>query len=115
MSNLRQFVRQTAAVLMACGLIASLLPGFAAAQDLSTREARKIIPLSGQWQFTTGPMNSRPSNFDKEVTVPGFHPEGEALWYRRIVTIEGSLPEVIRLEVKKASWGVKVWVNGSEA
>jgi len=76
---------------------------------------RKIIPLSGQWQFTTGSMNSRPSNFDNEVNVPGFHPEGQALWYRRIVTIEGSLPEVIRLEVKKASWGVKVWVNGSEA
>jgi len=76
---------------------------------------RKIIPLSGQWQFTTGSMNSRPSNFDNEVNVPGFHPEGQALWYRRIVTIEGSLPEVIRLEVKKACWGVKVWVNGSEA
>ena len=31
MSNRCQFTRQTAAVLMACGLIASLLPGFAAA------------------------------------------------------------------------------------
>ncbi len=33
MSNQRQFVRQTAEVLMAFGLIASLLPGFAAAED----------------------------------------------------------------------------------
>jgi hypothetical protein len=36
----RAFVRQTAAVLLACGLVASLLPGFAAAQDLSTQAAR---------------------------------------------------------------------------
>ena len=40
MSNRHQFVRRTAAVLLACGLIASLLPGFAAAQDLSTAEKR---------------------------------------------------------------------------
>ena len=32
MSNHIQFIRQSAAVLMACGLIASLLPGFGAAQ-----------------------------------------------------------------------------------
>jgi len=115
MSNRHQFVRETAVVLLAFGLVASLLSSLAAAQDLSTREARRIVPLSGQWQFTTGSMNSRPSDFDSVVTVPGFHPEGEALWYRRMVTIEGALPEVIRLEVKKASWGVKVWVNGSEA
>lgn len=37
MSNEGQFVRRTAAVLMACGLIASLLPGFAAAQDGSAQ------------------------------------------------------------------------------
>ncbi|MBE0540042.1 MAG: PKD domain-containing protein [Verrucomicrobia bacterium] len=37
MPNQNQFARQTAAVLMASGLIASLLPGFAAAQDLSTQ------------------------------------------------------------------------------
>jgi len=37
MLNHHQFVRQTPKVLMACGLIAGLLPGFAAAQDLSTQ------------------------------------------------------------------------------
>ncbi len=42
MSNGHQFVRRTAAVLMACGLVASLLPRFAAAQDLSTKEARAV-------------------------------------------------------------------------
>jgi hypothetical protein len=49
MPNQFQCVRQTAAVLMACGLIASLLPGFAAAQDRSTGEKRAawIVPLDG--------------------------------------------------------------------
>jgi hypothetical protein len=93
----------------------ALLSSLAAAQDHSTPTTRQIIPLSGPWQFTTGSLDSRPSNFDQEVRVPGFHPGGEALWYRRTFKIEGPLPEVIRLEVKKASWGVKVWVNGSEA
>ena len=40
MLNHIQFLRQTAAVLLACGLIVSLLPGLAAAQDLSTQETR---------------------------------------------------------------------------
>jgi inosine-uridine nucleoside N-ribohydrolase len=52
MQHQKQFIRQSAAALMACGLIASLLPGFAAAQDLSTRTARAartgaIVPLDG--------------------------------------------------------------------
>ena len=115
MHNQNQFIHHSSAVLMACGLIASLLPGLAAAQDLSTRQARKIIPLSGEWEFATGSMNRMPDSFDKTVSVPGFHPKGEALWYRRTVTIDGPLPEVVRLEVKKASYGAKVWVNGSEA
>jgi hypothetical protein len=115
MQDRPQFIRQTAAVLMACGLIVAFRPAFTVAQDLSAREARKIIPLSGQWQFATGLMNKMPGSFDTTVSVPGFHPKGEALWYRRTFKIEGPLPEVIRLEVKKASWGVKAWVNGSEA
>ena len=40
MSNQCQFIRQTPAVFLACGLIVSLLPGFAAPQDLSTMEGR---------------------------------------------------------------------------
>ncbi len=115
MKNRHPFIHQSSAVLMACGLIASLLPGLAVAQDLSTRQARKIIPLSGRWQFAIGSFNKMPDSFDTTVSVPGFHPKGEALWYRRTVTIDGPLPEVVRLEVKKVCYGVKVWVNGSEA
>ena len=47
MSNRRQFVRQTITVFLACGLIATLLPGFAAAQDLSTPPRNDFnIPVS---------------------------------------------------------------------
>jgi hypothetical protein len=42
MLNQIQFVRRMAAVSMACGLVASLSPGFAAAQDQSTYEARAL-------------------------------------------------------------------------
>jgi hypothetical protein len=45
MSNQCQVFRHTTAVLLACGLIVSLLPGLAVAQDLSTLEARM------QWLF----------------------------------------------------------------
>jgi purine nucleosidase len=50
MLNQVQFVRRTVAVLLACGLVAGLSPGFAAAQDLSTPAARAaraegIVPL----------------------------------------------------------------------
>jgi hypothetical protein len=52
MSNQNHFARQSSAVLMACGLIASLLPGFAAAQDQPARETLtahgpSIVPLDG--------------------------------------------------------------------
>jgi beta-galactosidase/beta-glucuronidase len=104
-----------AGVAVMVSAVMALSSSLAAAQDRSAPTARQIIPLSGPWQFMAGAMDSRPSNFDQEVTVPGFHPGGEALWYRRMVTLEGRLPEVARLEVKKASWGVKAWVNGSEA
>jgi len=52
MSNQGQFVRLTAAIVLACSLILVLLPGFAAAQDLHTRETHAsrfgtIVPLDG--------------------------------------------------------------------
>ncbi len=44
MTNLNQFTRQSAAVLLACGLIAGLLPFFATAQDGSTANDKKSRP-----------------------------------------------------------------------
>jgi len=52
MQHQKHLIRQMAAVLMACGLVASLLPGFAAAQDQPARETltahgASIVPLDG--------------------------------------------------------------------
>ena len=46
------FIHQTSAILVACGLIVGLLPGFAAAQDQPARETlsrhgASIVPLDG--------------------------------------------------------------------
>jgi len=70
MQHQKQFIRQSAAVLLACGLITSLLPGFAAAQDLSTQAARTapagaIVPLDGPvlaGKPVTFKLSGNPSN-----------------------------------------------------
>jgi hypothetical protein len=49
MQNRNQLIPQFAAGLLACGLVASLLPGFATAQDWSTQEARAAW-LIGQYE-----------------------------------------------------------------
>ncbi len=58
MSKGNPFLRQTIAVLLACGLIASLLPGFAAAQDWSTQEARAAW-LIGQYEGESIGLNAK--------------------------------------------------------
>jgi hypothetical protein len=55
MTNQGKSVRQTAAVLLACGLILGLLPRFAAAQGLSTREKRAAWLTE---QFRGAPIGS---------------------------------------------------------
>ena len=70
MSNQNQFARQSSAVLMAFGLIASLLPGFAAAQDQSAQaapaaRADAIVPLDGPvlvGKPVTFKLSGNPSN-----------------------------------------------------
>jgi regulation of enolase protein 1 (concanavalin A-like superfamily) len=64
MRNHTQFVRQTAAVLLAFGLITSLLPGFLAAQDLSTRESLDkdwewVREEPQEWQWKDGVLRLR--------------------------------------------------------
>jgi hypothetical protein len=56
MSNQCQFIRQTAAVLLACGLVASLLPSSAAAQDAS-----HISPVKGRPDIS----------ISRQVSIPG--------------------------------------------
>ena len=56
MKNRRQFVPQFAAILLTCGLIIGLLPGFAGAQDGSEK-----LPLTGK-SLPDMPMKSPPEN-----------------------------------------------------
>ncbi len=64
-----QFVRRTAAVVLVCSLIASLLPGFAAAQDLSTLEGRAAgVIFSITHFYDNVPAGSNGEQF----TYPGF-------------------------------------------
>ncbi len=70
MTNQGKPVRQMPAVLLACGLITSLLPGLAAAQDISnqaprTARAEAIVPLDGPvlaGQPVTFKLGGNPSN-----------------------------------------------------
>ncbi len=70
MSNQCQVIRQMAALLVACGLIASLLPGFATADDLSNQAAHRaragaIVPLDGPvlaGKPVTFKLSGNPSN-----------------------------------------------------
>jgi hypothetical protein len=63
MPNQIHFVRQTAAVLMACGLIASLLPGFAAAQGGANKP-----PLTGRTE--AAPYVIFEDDFDSDSDGP---------------------------------------------
>jgi hypothetical protein len=64
MSKQSQLIRQTASALLVCGLITSLLPGFAIAQNQST-SAVAIIPLDGPvlaGKPVTFKLSGNPSN-----------------------------------------------------
>jgi beta-galactosidase/beta-glucuronidase len=73
-------------------------------------------------------MDQVAPGFDHEVPVPGlvdlatpaFSDVGtdmsgkhrQAFWYRRDFSIEGSIPEVVRLKLHKAMYGTRVYLNG---
>ncbi len=66
MKNHNQFVRQTAAVLLACSLMGGLLPGFSAAQDLSTVDKRAAWMIE---QFRGAPMGGPNAKFGATVAL----------------------------------------------
>jgi beta-galactosidase len=82
---------------------------------------RGIIDLTGDWNITTAHEMSLPSSFEYTAPVPGFIdstdglPEledNEAYFYRTTFTIPGDIPEQAILNVRKARYGSKVYVNG---
>ncbi len=117
--------------LSGCVLVMSLAAAPAA--------GRRIMSLDGTWQLAEGQADQRPARFDRKVPVPGladlaqpgfgpdtfkntkrlFGPEDAALaqrsyWYRREFVIEGEVPAVATLLVRKAAFGSTVYLNGAK-
>jgi beta-galactosidase len=101
---------------------------------------RMTVPLDGTWQLAEGSADQQPSQFEHKVTVPGLvdlavpaidprrfadrAPYGSpvsdgalkdrAFWYRREFKIDGDVPAVATLLVRKAAYGSTVYVNGKK-
>jgi len=100
---------------------------------------RRVISLDGTWQLAEGQAHQIPTQFDRTVPVPGlvdmaqpgfsrdtfkntkrqFGPEDAAFarrsyWYRREFVIEGEVPAVATLLVRKAAYGSTVYLNGTK-
>lgn len=92
------------------------------------KEWGRILSLDGKWQIVEGNKNQMPSQFSATVPVPGLitsatpafnnageeKPENSVYWYRRTFTIDGNLPELVRLKIFKSMFGTKVFINGKE-
>lgn len=79
---------------------------------------KPLAPLGPGHESFMALMKSIPEN-EKKVRREAIVQEGKqmgfsAYWYRRTVRIDGDIPEVALLQVAKARWGVKAWVNGQE-
>jgi hypothetical protein len=106
MLNQGQFPRQIATVLLACGLITSLLPGFLAAQDLFTRESLAkdrewVCEAAREWQWKDGVLRLR--------TQPGgvwgpTEPARNVLVSKSAIEGKGSMEALIGLEDPIRKW-----------
>ncbi|MCX7819110.1 MAG: hypothetical protein N2652_07890 [Kiritimatiellae bacterium] len=113
---------------------------FAIAAPLARAE-RQVIALDGVWEVAEGTLATPPSRYDHTVPVPGLldmadppfqqpgstvsladrtnprlrpaDPRREAFWYRRLFTLERPLPPTARLRIRKACYGIAVWLNGA--
>src|SRR5512133_754710 len=97
--------------------------------SMARAAARRVVSLNGTWQIAEGSMDRQPEQFEHEVAVPGlvdmakpaFAEVGrksdrrQAFWYRRTFALDGSVPAVARLKIRKASFGTRVWINGQLA
>ncbi len=89
-------------------------------------DGRHIINLDGSWEISQGSMDLVPSSFEHKVPVPGlvdmaepaFEEVGkkserrQAFWYRRTFPVEGQIPDIAILNIHKAKYGTKVFLNG---
>jgi beta-galactosidase len=97
---------------------------------------RTTISLDGIWQIAEGNFDTIPTRFDRRVPVPGLvdmaqpgftdpgpkvadrqawrqkDPRRDAFWYRRTFEMSGPIPAVAELEIGKAMFGTRVYLNG---
>jgi beta-galactosidase len=97
---------------------------------------RQTVSLDGTWQIAEGSMTNAPATFDRTVPVPGLvdmavpafvepgpkvanretvpqkDPRRDAFWYRRTFKIAGKIPPVAVLQVNKAFYGTRMFLNG---
>jgi len=87
---------------------------------------RRVLPLDGVWDIAQGSMDTVPAAFDRRVPVPGLvdlalpafadvgrlSEQRQAFWYHRRFKVEGPLPDVATLKLRKAKYGMQVWLNG---
>src|SRR4029078_760026 len=99
---------------------------------------RDIISLNGPWQIADGKKDVIPKSFHHTIQVPGlvslaspsfinagpkvknrdslfqYDTLREAFWYRRIFAVQRSIPAVAILQICKAMFGTKVYLNGKD-
>jgi hypothetical protein len=90
---------------------------------------REIINLNGQWDIAESATSGLPANYSNTIIVPGlvdmakqqFDSVGlkcskrEFYFYHRTFDVPQNLPSVVLLKINKASYGTRVFINGSEA
>ena len=90
---------------------------------------RIAMSLDGIWEMAESKEATAPVVFDHHATVPGLAdmatPRFEKVglpdyrrnffWYRRSFRLDGSVPPLAVLKLRKAAYGAKVWINGHEA
>ena len=91
-------------------------------------DKRQQISLDGTWQIAGGSLKTPPDSFTHKVPVPGLVDEStppfaqvgekdqprEAFWYRTTFSIPGAVPDVARLKINRAIYGVHVLLNGTD-
>lgn len=90
---------------------------------------RKVISLNGNWQVTeTTDQNQLPTNFDHTVPVPSLIDMATPLfkevkkgadssryfWYKKTFTLKQAIPQNVMLQIKKAAYSKKLFINGKE-
>ncbi|MBN2377274.1 MAG: hypothetical protein JXD22_12790 [Sedimentisphaerales bacterium] len=89
---------------------------------------RKVVSLDGYWQIEQGEMDEIPDSFSHTIPVPGLVDMAEplftevgidsrhrqAFWYRNEFSIDGNVPDVARLMIHKAKYGMRVYLNGQQ-